>query len=84
MLRLDHALRREQMLRAVDVRLKEDAFFADLVQVGKTSNLKAAAVGQYRAIPPHETVKTSRFGDEFGSRSQVKMVGIPEDNPRPE
>ena len=81
MLRPDHALRCKQMLRAVDMRLKNDAFLRNLVEISEAPDLKSAAICQNRTIPSHKAVKTARFSDEFGSRTQIEVIRIPQDNP---
>ena len=77
-MRLDaHAfLRPHKNPVAVQMGSKGHALFLNLAETGKGKYLKAAAVSQNRAIPPHELVKTSQGLDHVITGAQMKMVGI--------
>ena len=55
MLDVDGELRREKVRGAVDVGLEGDAVVGDLAQVAEAEHLKAAGVGEHRAIPRDKT-----------------------------
>ena len=77
-MRLDtHAfLRPHKNPVAVQMGSKGHALFLNLTETGKGKHLKAAAVSQNRAIPPHELVKTSQGLDHVITGTKMKMVGI--------
>ncbi len=86
--RTEHALDvhrgfgRQPVLGAVDVRAERDAVIVDLVDRGEREHLKAAGVGEDRAIPRREAVQTARRLDHLEARAQVQVVRVAEDDPR--
>ena len=52
---------RDEMRRAVDVRLKRHALVSDLAEFRQTENLKPAAVGQNRTRPSGKGVQPAQF-----------------------
>ena len=57
-------------------------FFGQLAPVGQAENLKAARVGQDRAVPAVEAVETSGTLENFGSGPQIEVVGIAQNDLR--
>ena len=47
-----------------------------LAAVGQRKDLKAARIGQHRSVPCREAVDAARLFENFHSRTQVKVVGI--------
>ena len=45
---------------------------------------ESAAVGQDRTVPRAEAVQAARLFEDIRSRTQVKVVGIPQNNLRPD
>ena len=72
------------MLAAVEMRAKRRPFFMHLATGGKTEHLVAAAVGEDRLIPSSERMETAECTDSIGSRPQVQMIGIGQDDLRAE
>ena len=72
--------RRELVRVAIQMRLEGDAFVGDLAQPGKAEHLVAAGIGQDRARPGHETVKSPEVPDQFVAGAQEEMVGVAEDD----
>src|SRR5882724_11056198 len=62
------------------MRAKRHTFFAHLCEITKTENLKAAGIGQERSVPAHEFVQTTQRADQLMSRTQVKMIGVPQND----
>ena len=55
-----------------------DALLADLAQLGERKDLKAAAVGEDRAVPGHEAVQAAQGLDQLVAGSDVQMIGVGE------
>lgn len=72
------------MLRAIQMGTEGHALFLDGPQRGQAEYLKAAAVRQDGLVPGVETVQTAPGGNEFIARAQIKMIGIAEDDFRPD
>ena len=66
------------MAAAVYVRAEFHAVVAYFVELREREYLKAAAVGQYRALPVHEAVQAARFLDQIFARAHVQVVGVAE------
>jgi hypothetical protein len=63
---------------AIEMRFESRPIFGDPIHVTERKNLKAAAVGQDRAIPSHKSVKPSQFRDKIATRPKCEMIGVPE------
>ena len=57
---------------------KTAACFGDLRAVRQAEDLKAAAVGQNRAVPAHELVQSAQSADQLVAGPQGQMVGVAE------
>ena len=77
---LHGALGREDMRRAVDVRLKGDAGVGDLAQLRQAHDLEAARVRDDGALPAHEMVQAAQSGDALRTRPQHQVIGVGEDD----
>jgi hypothetical protein len=75
-----HLARAEEQARAVEMRLERHAVLADFAQLREAEDLKAAAVGQDRSVPPHEAVQAAQVADQFAARPQIEVVGVAEDD----
>ena len=76
-----HALfRRQHQTLAVDRRRELDAHFADLAQMRQAPDLKAAGIGQNRAVPAHEAMQPAVRGDDLLPRAQPEMKGVAEND----
>ena len=64
------------MLRAVDVRTKSHTLVGDPSQPLQAKNLKAAAIGEDRALPAHELVQAAESRDQVGSRAYVQVIRV--------
>lgn len=71
-------LRTHEDTPAIDVGGKGNALFRDLPQPGEGKDLKAAGVGEDRAVPVHEFVKSSQLPHHIVSGTQVEVVGVGE------
>ena len=56
----------------------------DADQVIQTEHLKAAAVGQDRAVPAHESMQPSEPGNAVGARAEREVIAVAEENLRAE
>ncbi len=68
---LRRLLRRQQMLRPVQMRSKSHTFVRDFAQLGKTEDLEPTGIREYRARPRHKAVQTAEPPDDFMSRPQI-------------
>ena len=68
------------MLRTVDMRAEFGTFLMQFTVVGKREHLEATAVGQDRAVPCIELVKSAGLFQYFKTRSKIKMIGVTQDN----
>ena len=66
------------MSRAVNVRLKLDALFIHPSKLTQREDLKAAAVGQYCAIPRDEPVQPSNMVYQQVAGPQIKVIRVAE------
>ncbi len=64
--------------------LEMDTFLGDLACLGQGPDLEAPRVGENGAIPAGESMKSSQFADCFLSGSEPEVIGVTEDNFRPE
>jgi hypothetical protein len=65
------------------VGLEGEALLADAGDLGQGKNLKPARVGQDGSVPAHEAVQPAEDRNHFAARSQVKVVGVAQDDLRP-
>ena len=77
-LKRDDVLGREAMLAAVEVRAKRDAVVVELAPRLEAEDLKAAGVGEDRAVPRHEAVQAAGRFDGLAARAQPQMIGVRE------
>ena len=77
---LNRLFRRQDVAGAVQVGLEGDAFLADATQLGQAQDLEAAAVGQDRPIPPHESVQAAERLDGLVAGAEVEVVGVAEED----
>ena len=68
--------------RAVDVRAKDGRLLGDFRVLGQAEELKAAAVGEDRAVPAHEAVQAAQIADHVFARPQRQMIGVAQDHLR--
>src|SRR5204863_2496926 len=80
LLRLDAHLRTEQDRLAVEITLKDRAFFAHRTRMGQRENLESTGVRQHRALPAHETVNPSGAAKDFGTGAKQEVVSIREED----
>src|SRR5581483_7927020 len=76
------ALRRQEMLRAVQVRTEPDALVGNLSKLGETEDLIAARIREDRAVPGHEAVQAAERADQFMPGAQIQMIRVGEDELR--
>jgi len=55
---------------------KSDTFVVNPVDFGEAEDLKAAGVGQHRAIPAHELMQAAHVPDEIVAGAQIQVIGI--------
>ena len=72
------------MLGAVEMGTKVHAFVGYFSQFGKAEDLVAAGIGENRARPGHEFVQAAKPADEFMAGTQIKMIGVGQDDFRAE
>ena len=70
---------RQEMRRTVQVRLKRHALLRNFGEFVEAEHLEAAAVGQNGMAPVHEAVQSAELLDQFMARSEVEMIGVPQD-----
>ena len=75
---LDRPLRRQHVLRPVDVRLERAALLRDLADLRQAHHLEAAAIGQDRAVPAHELMQATEPRDALRAGPQHQVIGIAE------
>src|SRR5260370_12392515 len=66
------------------MRTKLSSLFADLSQGAQTPDLEPARISQHGALPSDEFVQPAACLDRFDSRSQPKVIGVPQNDPRVE
>src|SRR5450755_814932 len=79
-LNLHRLFRTEKVGRSIEVRPEGDAFFANFAKIVEAENLEAAGVGEDGAIPRHEAMQTAHLANGLDSGTQIKMVGIGQEN----
>ena len=75
--------RRDGHQPAVDVRAEDGFLLGDFHAMREAEDLEAAAIGQNRPIPAHETVQAAERGDYLLAGPQREMIGIAQDHLRP-
>ena len=63
--------------------LEGDAIGIHLAQLRKAPDLKAAAIGQHRAVPMRELVQAAEALHPLRAGAQHQVIGIAEDDIRP-
>ncbi len=77
---VDGSLRTKQVLGAVDVRLESHPFFYNFTGTTQGIDLIAAAVGENGLVPAVEFVQPPHLLQNFGTRPQVQVVSIAQDD----
>jgi len=72
----NRGLRRNEMCRPIEMRLKAHSLIRHFAQFGKTENLKSTAVRQDRSGPPGKPMQSTQLSDNLVSRTQIQMIGI--------
>jgi hypothetical protein len=62
------------------MRAEGDALLGNFAQLGQRHHLKAAAIGEDRAVPLHEFVQTAQRGNPLGGGAQHQVIGIAQHN----
>lgn len=70
---------REAMRRAVYVTLEGHAVVVNFAGLRERENLKAARVGEHGTMPLHELVQAAHVAHEFVAGTQIKMIGVAQD-----
>ena len=68
--------RREQMLRAIEMRTEAHSIVCDFAQFRQTENLVAARVSEDCAVPGHEFMQPAKLADEFVTGTKIKMISV--------
>ncbi len=79
-LNLHAFFRGKQGGRAIEVVLKLNPLLGDLACLGEGPDLESSRVGENRAIPAGEAMKSSEFTDRLLSRSEPEVIGIAEND----
>jgi hypothetical protein len=77
---LHRAFRCEPMRRAVQVRRERHAIVVDAPQIGEAEDLEAPGIGEDGPVPGHEPVEATQPCDTLGSRTQVEVIRVSEDD----
>jgi len=80
---VDGPLGREDLRRAVHVRLEDDLVVVDPAQVGQREDLKAPAVGKEGPVPAHHEVQPAEVGYHVGAGAEHQVIRIAQDHLRP-
>src|SRR6266403_4315784 len=83
-LNLGCLFRGEEMLGTVEMRTEARAFVGHYSKRGETEDLVAAGIGKDGAGPGHELVQAAELAHKFVAGTQIKMIGIREDDFRAE
>ena len=57
--------------------------FRHPAQIAEAEDLKTAAVRENRAVPVHEAVQAPEPADDVLARTEMKVIGVGQDDPRP-
>ena len=79
---LHHGFGRELVAAAVQQALEFHAVFSNVAKILEAPDLESAAVGEHGAVPAHELLHATRFGNELGAWAQVQVVGVRENDLR--
>ena len=71
-----HPFGREEMLASVYVRTKFTSFRTELANARQGEYLEASAVGQHRTVKTIEFVQTTRFLQDFQTRTEIEVIRI--------
>src|SRR6266446_1063996 len=77
-------LRGKEMLRTIEMRAEAHAFVGHFSKRGETEDLVTAGIGKDGARPGHELMQAAELAHEFMAGTQIKMIGIREDDFRAE
>ncbi len=66
------------------MRTKRHSFFIDFAQFVEAEHLEPAGVGQDRPRPRHEPMQPAHAPHRLHPRSQVQVIGVAENNLRPQ
>src|SRR6266478_3660978 len=72
------------MLGTLEMRAKANSFVGTLSKRGETEDLVTAGIGKDGTRPGHELMQAAELAHEFMSGTQIKMIGIGEDDFRAE
>jgi hypothetical protein len=64
------------VLAAVEVAAESHTFVVNFVDFGEAEDLKAAGIGQHRAVPAHEFMQAAHVTHEIIAGAQVEVIGI--------
>ena len=70
------------MLASINMAAKFATLFAEFANACQREHLETAAIGQHRAVEAIETVQTACLAQYVQPRTQVKVVGIAQNNLR--
>ena len=79
-LNLGGLLRSEEMLRAVEMGTKAHAVVGYFAQIGEAEDLVATGIGEDGTGPRHERMQAAEFADQSVTGTQIKMIGVGENN----
>jgi len=77
---LSGLFRSEEMHRAVEMRTEAYPVVGDFAQIGEAEDLVTAGIGEDGAAPGHERMQAAEFADERMTGTQIKMVGVGEND----
>ena len=77
---LSGLFRSEEMLRAVEMRTEAYAVVGDFAQIREAEDLVTAGIGEDGAAPGHERMQAAEFANESMTGTQIKMVGVGEND----
>src|SRR6187402_2219627 len=66
------------------MRTEPDTVFIYLPPVGQAEDLVAAAVGENRLVPADELMKAAPAGNQLVTRPQHQVIGVAQDDLRPD
>ena len=70
----------EQMFGAVEMRSEAHAFIGNFAKFGKAEDLIATGIGQDGAGLGHELMQAAEAANQLMARTQIKMIGVGEDD----
>ena len=72
------------MQRTVYMAFEGHALLVQLAQAGQRHDLKTAAIGEDRVWPSDQLMQTAKAGDTLGAGPQHQVIGIAENDIRPQ